>query len=371
MELEFELDILLHSLDLIRGVPNPRSQNPIHGNILIEADTAITFSATDSEMGAQVQVHGIVHEPGSISVPAKRLADLVRNLPDAPINFKVREGKNQLIITADQGKHMISGTSADQFPDIPSLETRQNPISTDSHALQSAIKRTLFAAAGESYPNIDAIQFMFSPEYTEAIATNRFMISRATFDPIADAAAERESIVIPRKAINEMLRTFGASSEMTIWTSGTQVLFSDGSNTLIARLQDSSAFPSVKSFLEFKFDTYCICEKTKLLNLIRRVSILANPKNNLVVLDISEDEISAECRTPELGESIDSMAIKECEGSIRIGVSARFMLQALNNIDTETIRVEFDSPEIALIIRSASEDPVDKHDCFILPVTID
>ena len=371
MQLEFELDILLHALDLIKGVPNARSQNPIHGNILIEADKSIQLSATDSEMGAQVQVHGLIHEPGSISVPAKRLGDLVRALPDTPIHFDVNTKNNQLRITADQGKHTISGTSADQFPEIPSLETRQNPISTDSHALQSAIKRTLFAVAGESYPNIDGIQFVFSPEYTEAIATNRFMISRATFDPIADADAEHENIVIPRKAINEIIRTFGASAEMTIWTSGTQALFSDGSNTLIARLQDASQYPSIQHFLDFKFDTHCICEKTKLLNLIRRVSILANPKNNLIVLDIGDNEIVAECKTPELGDSVDGMASKECIGDVRIGVSSRFLLQVLNNIDTETIKLEFESPEKALIIRSTSEDPIDRHDCYILPVTVD
>ena len=371
MRIEFEKDVLLHGLDLIRGIPNPRSQNPIHGNILIAAEGSVQLSATDSEMGAQVHVHAVVHEEGSISLPAKRLSDLVRTLPDTPIIFELRESNNSVKITADKGRHTISGSPADQFPEMPSLESRQNPISTDSHALQNAIKRTVFAAAGESYPNMDAIQFIFSPEYTEAVATNRFMIARATFDPIENSDEERESIVVPRKAINEMLKTFSASAEMTIWTSGSQALFSDGSNTLVARLQDASEYPSVKVFVESNYETYCIVEKTKLLNLIRRVSVLANPKNNLVILNIEGDEIVAECKTPELGDSVDSMALKSCEGSVRIGISARFLLSSLNNIDTETVRIEFNKPSDSLIIRSTSEDIIDRHDCFILPVAVD
>lgn len=368
MRIEFELDILLHSLDLIKGIPNPRSQNPIHGNILIEADNNVRFSATDSEIGAQVQVHAVVHEPGSISLPAKRLSDLCRALPDAPIIFELNEANNRVAITADKGKHTISGSPADQFPDMPSLETRQNPISTDSHALQNAIKRTIFAVAGESYPNMDAILFRFFENYTEAIATNRFMIARATFDPIENAEEERESIVIPRKAISEIMRTFSASSEMTIWTSGSQALFSDGSNTLVARLQDAAEYPSVNVFTSREYETHCICEKTRLLNLIRRVSVLANPKNNLVTLDIGGDEIVAECRTPELGDSIDTISVRSCEGSVKVDISARFLLSALNNIDTETVRIEFGEPSDSIILRSASEDAIDKHDVFILPV---
>ena len=365
MELSFEKDELLDNLQTVQGVTSGRNTLPILANILIRAqDEGIVCAATDLEVGIKVRVDGTITEVGEITVSAKKLVDLVRELPDKPIKL-VTTANDRIELTCGDGVYKIIGLSSEEFPQIPSANGEGLII--DGETLNSVIRKTEFAAS------TDEVQFLLNGLYfnlledkTEVVATDRNYLALAHCAPL-QAPEDVSGFILPLKAVREIQRTFAESESVRISLLKNQLIFSDENATLMTRLVEGS-YPEYQTIIPESADGRTIVSKDALLRAARRVSLLSNPKNYAISLEIDTEQIHLSSKTPELGEAHETVRVESGTGSVQIGLDARMLTDVLSHIETADLVLEFSDEASPFMVKPEGDDG---HLCIISPMRLD
>ena len=247
MELTFEKDDLLHSLQILQGVASGRSTLPILSNVLIQAaDGNIECIATDLEIGIKISVAGVIQEEGAITVAAKKLADIVKELPeDKTIHF-VTTANNRVEITCGDGVYKIIGLSDEEFPQLPSIDGHS--LTIEGETLRTVLRRTEFAAATDDVRYfLNGLYFGFLEDRTEVVATDMVQLALAQCEAF-NAPENVEGFIVPLKAIKEIERTFAESEQVQVSILENQILFADKNATLTTRLVEGD-YPKYQEVL--------------------------------------------------------------------------------------------------------------------------
>ena len=366
MQLAFEKDEFLHTLQMVQGIAGGRNTLPILSNVLIRAqDGTIECAATDLEVGIRIKVVGTIKEEGAITVSAKKLADIVRELPDKTIDL-VTTANDRVEITCGDGVYKIIGMSDEDFPQIPSANSEGVTIAGET--LCSVIHKTQFAASvDEVRYTLNGLYFNLSDDKTEVVATDGTRQLALTYCPTLKTSEEAEGFIVPLKAIREIARIFTDSPEVRISHLKNQLLFSDDNTALTTRLVEGEYPPYHKLFRDSS-EGRTVVSKETILRAARRVSLLSDPKNYLICLEIESDQIQISAKTPELGEAHETIPIESGIGNVRIGLDARVLTEVLAHIETESLIFEFTGEFIPLIVKPIGDN---EHTCFIMPMRLE
>ena len=242
MELTFEKHDLLHTLQVLQGVASGRTTLPILSNVLIQAaDGKIECIATDLEVGIKIKVEGAIQEDGAITVSAKKLADIVKELPeDKSIRF-VTTANDRVEITCGDGVYKIIGLSEEEFPQLPSVDG--DSLTIDGETLRNLLYKTEFAAATEDVRYfLNGLYFNILPDKTEVVATDMRWLALARCEPLT-SSENVKGFIVPLKAVKEIARTFAESGTVQISIFENQILFADENATLTTRLVEGDYPP--------------------------------------------------------------------------------------------------------------------------------
>jgi DNA polymerase-3 subunit beta len=362
MELAFEKDELLYALQIVQGVASGRNTLPILSNVLIRAEGGnIELAATDLEVGIKLKVVGTIREEGSITVSAKKLTDIVRELPNKTIEF-VTTANDRVELTCGDGVYKIVGLSDEEFPELPSADGEG--ITIDGETLRSVIYKTEFAAARDEVRYVlNGLYFNLLEDKTEVVGTDRNHLALAHCAPFK-TAEDMGGFIIPLKAVKEITRTFADSPEIKILPTKNQLLFSDDNATLTTRLVDGEYLPYQK-VKEQSSEGRAVVSKESILRATRRVGLLSNPKNFMICLEIDTEQIRISAQTPELGEAFETVPVESCTGSVRIGLDAQLLSEIFGHIETESLILEFSDEFSFFTVKPVGDDG---HICFIAPM---
>lgn len=366
MELNFEKDEFLHSLQIVQNVASGRNTLPILSNVLIRAENGnIELATTNLEVGIRMKVVGDIKEEGSITVSAKKLTDIVRELPEnKPIEL-VTTANDRIELTCGTGFYKIIGLSEEEFPELPSADGED--IAIDGETLSSVIHKTEFAASREEFRyTMHGLYFNLLEDRTEVVATDAIRhLALAHCAPLK-ASGDHNGFIVPLKAVKEIERVFAESAEVKISLLKNQLLFSDENATLTTRLVEGG-YPQYQSVIP-ETSGRAVVSKDGILRAARRVSLLSNPKNFSICLEIDPEQVQISAKTPELGEAIETLPVESGTGSVRIGVDARVLIEVLAHIETTSLILEFESELTQFIVRPQGDDG---HICVIMPMRLD
>ena len=354
MELTFEKDDLLYALQVLQGVASGRATLPILSNVLIHAEgNTIECMATDLEIGIRMKVEGAITEEGAITVSAKKLGDIVKELPnDKPINLATT-ANDRVEITCGDGVYKIIGMSDEEFPQLPSIEG--NPVSIGGETLRSVLQKTGFAASTEEVRYfLNGLYFNFLEDKTEVVATDGKRLALAHCEPL-NSPGEVKGFIVPLKAVREIERTFAESGEVDVSVSENQILFTDGNATLTTRLVEGE-YPNYQKIIPESSEGRTVVSKEQILRTTRRVAVLSNPKNFSISLEIDTEQIRVSAKTPELGEAYETLPVESSTGSVRIGFDARLLAEALAHVETESLAIEFSGELNPVLIKPVGTD---------------
>ncbi len=355
MELTFERDDLLYALQVLQGVASGRNTLPILSNVLIHAqENTIECVATDLEIGIRIKVEGTITEDGAITVSAKKLGDIVKELPnDEPINLATT-ANDRVELTCGDGVYKIIGMSDEEFPQLPTIEG--DPVSVGGETLRSLLQKTEYAASTEEVRYyLNGLYFNFLEHKTEVVATDGNRLAVAYCEPL-NSPGETKGFIVPLKAVKEIERTFQKSGEVDVSLSENQILFKDDNATLTARLVEGD-YPNYEKIIPEMSEGRTVVAKDRILRATRRVSVLSNPKNFSISLEIDPEEIRVSTKTPTLGEAHETLPVESGTGSVRIGFDARLLTEALSHIETESVSIEFSGEFNPVILKPVgSED---------------
>ena len=366
MELTFEKDDLLRALQILQGVASGRTTLPILANVLIRAaDEKIECVATDLEVGIKIIVKGVIQEDGAITVSAKKLADIVKELPeDQTIHF-VTTANDRVEITCGDGVYKIIGLSDEEFPQLPPVEGHS--LTIDGETLRDVLRKTEFAAATDDVRYfLNGLYFSFLENRTEVVATDMVKLALARCEQFS-APENVTGIIVPLKAVKEIGRTFDGSNSVQVSIRENQILFADDTSTLTTRLVDGD-YPKYQEVVPESAEGGAVVSKELFLHASRRVALLSNPKNHCVCVEIDSERIHLSVNTPEIGEAHETLPVESSTGSLRFGIDARWLIETLMHIESESVAVEFVSEAKPIVFKPVDADD---HVCLVVPMRLE
>lgn len=376
---------LLAALNTVSGAVPSKSTLPILECILFEQDDDhLLLSATDLEISIVQQVEVQFSANGTatdatVAVPARRLIDTLRALPDLPVTFTAGEGEDEsqlaVRLETDQGEYKMVGHDGADYPDLPALE-EDDPrrIELESALLGRAIGKTRFAVSGDALrPAMMGVFFEIGPEAGRAVATDGHRLVRLDLD--AMVSEEEFDFIVPEKALSLAGRVAGQSDTesglCTIRVGEGHVDFNFGSARVMARLIDEP-YPNYGAVIPDENEKTLAVGREALLAAVKRVGLYSSSTTNQIRLEIAPDriEISAE----DLERSSEAHETVRCDfdsaEEMAIGFNANYLTEVLSNLDAEDAVFHLSTPNRAGIVTPQEQEEGEDVLMLIMPVML-
>ena len=367
MQLTFEKDDLLSSLQVLESVATRQDTAHTLSNVLIQAEgDTIECMATDTEIGIRMKVGGTVKEEGTILIPAEKLVDIVKASPaEKPINLATTT-EDHVEITCGDRVRKIVGFPDKAFPQFPVVDTEGFAI--DGEVLRSVLHKTTFAAPTEEVRQtfLNGLYFNFLKDRTEVVATDAIQLALARCEPL-QLSEDSDGFIVPLKAIKGIERAFADAPEIRISRIEDQVLFADAETTLTTRLVDSK-YPEYDRIIPKSFVGRVVVPRAAIVDTTREIFSRANPKKALVCLEINPQQIRISAKTSETDEIHETLAAESGTGNVRLGLNAQMLIETLSHIETESVSLEFSSALKPVAVKPIGEEG---HICLIMPMSMD
>ena len=363
---------LLKALTIVSGAVPSKSTLPILECILFESSPdGLRLSATDLEISiiqsVPVQFDGQA-EPrlSRIAVPAKRLLDTLRALPDLPIKLATNDDFH-ITLQTDHGTYKMVGYDGADYPALPELGDEQ-AIQVGSSLLKRAIQKTSFAVSKDALrPAMMGIYFQISESSSRLVATDGHRLVRLTLDNVANESPS--TFIVPEKAMT-LASKVSTNAECSISVDQSYVCFDFGICRVLARLIDET-YPNYEAVIPVENDKRLVVNRESMLAAVKRVGLYSSSMTNQIRLSISGDnvEISAEDieRSSEAHETISAEYDSE---EMVIGFNAAYLTEVLGHIDAGEVVIELSSPNRAGIVTPLEQQEDEELLMLIMPVML-
>jgi len=341
MEFTVAKSDLVRELGLSQGVVEKRTTIPILSNVLIEASQdRVTLTATDLELGVRCSCPAKIKRNGAGTIPAKRLLDYVRLLPEADLHFKFLD--NQWVsITCGRSKTRIAGMSRDSFPELPDPV---DPIATvPAAALLSLIQQTIFSISlEESRFTLSGALFVLKPESAVMVSTDghRLALGERSM-PLGAESAHRA--LLPRKAMVELQKLLAdAADGMNVQYGATEnhLFFQIGDRLLITRKLTGN-FPDYDRVLPRDHPNSVLLQRDEFRSTIERVAQFSDERSHAVRMKIESGEMKVYSSLSDTGETEESLPVDYSGAAVEIGFNAHYVLDFLRATTEGTVRFLF------------------------------
>ncbi|MBI5137345.1 MAG: DNA polymerase III subunit beta [Nitrospirae bacterium] len=350
---------LLAGLARVQGVVERRNTVPILSNILLEADAdGIHMFATDLEIGIRGTYQGEVLQPGGITVSARKLFEICRELADGPV--ELAEQDQWVSITSGRSHFRVASLPSADFPPAPEPEGEVRvPVARDVFA--TMIRKTFFAVGDidtRYVLNGVLMTVQAGPEGGEVIyrmvATNGHrlaMIER----PIQVDGALNVSAIVPRKALVEMRKLLDEDGgDISLGFTDKRVIFKKERLTLVSQLVEGT-FPSYDRVIPKTLSTSITLPKVEAAAAFKRVSLLCQEKTWAVRFSLSGNTLTLAANHPDMGEATEEIPVVYEGPDFTTGFNARYFIDVLQNVDGDSVRVETDDPLSPCVIRDSGD----------------
>ena len=340
MELTLKRGDFLNELALMQGVVERKNTIPILSNILLKAtDGHLDLTSTDLDLTLLSSADAKVSRPGAVTVPARKLFDLIRNLPEADVRLKLMEN-HYLGVTCERSSFRLVAQPAEDYPTVPKVEGKGGmtfPLDT----WKRLTRKVLYAVSAEEtrFQLMGALLKDKGKEF-EMVATDGHRLALVDFSK-EHAKGTLPNVLIPKKALAEILKMDGGDGggELEIKHSENHLLFRVGSRQLIARLLDVN-FPDYEKILGKGNDKVAVVSRVAFQSAIRRVALFSPERARGVRLSFEKDLLTLASASQELGEGTETLDVRYDAEPLSIGLNAQYLLDFLEEVETENVRLE-------------------------------
>ena len=340
MDIVVRKNDLLRELQLFQGIVERKNTIPILANVLLDArDGEVKFLATDLEVGLRSRCEATVTKPGVLTLPAKKLYEIVKSLPDTDV--RIAEDKSGVKVAADRFDSRMQTLPKDDFPTLPDGGT--NPVATlRAASLKEMIAKTQFAITGEDTRYfLNGAQFVLKPTSMSLVATDGHRLALVTVTREGgDESADDVKAILPKKTLNELGRLLTDGTETINYERGENHLFFDvAGRRLISRTIDGQ-FPAYERVIPKGNDKHIEFERERLTNAVKRVALLSNERSRAVKFVIDKGKVDVTSSSPELGEAHETLPVDYSGNAMQICFNAQYVLDFLAVVATDVVALE-------------------------------
>lgn len=359
MELTVGKADLQKELQLCQGVVEKRSTIPILSNVLLKAaDGRLQIAATDLDVTILSSCAARITTPGGVTIEAKRLFDIVRSLPDDDVHMTMQEN-NSVLIEAGTAKFRLLGLPAEDYPTLPTVNVTEG-YTMPLDELKTMVAKVKFAITHEETRfQLNGALLKVQPNKMEMVATDGHRMALINFPSgITGAKGKKGSdltILIPRKALEEILRleTAGEDGTVQFGVSENQLFFEAGDRRLLARMIDVN-FPNYMEVISRDNDRHVLVDRDRLLSTIKRISLVANERTRAVKFEFSPGKLTVSSTNPELGDARETVPIDYAGQSFYVGLNAAYVMDFLSAADTPSVSLDLKDENSQCIGKPAS-----------------
>jgi len=361
---------LLEELDLTQGVVERKTTIPILSNLLIEAkDSSLVITATDLELSIRTSCEAKVKKEGVATIPAKKLLELVRLLPDGEIRFKLLEN-HWVQMTCDRKTYKLVGMSKDNFPALPNFPHAL--VKIPARILADVIAKTTFAISlEESRYTLNGALFVLKPASLTMVATDGHRLAIVETDHKLEGFSSETRVLVPKKAMTEVQRlasNAGDDAQIEFAQDESHLFFQFGPRLLTSR-KLTGQFPNYEAVLPRDANKTVVIERGELQDALRRVSQLADQRSRAVKFVLAKEGVEISASSPEYGEAKEVIE-KEFSGDpITIGFNAQYMLDFLAAAADGPISFELKDEQSAGQLRPLA-DEASRYRYVVMPMRI-
>ncbi|CAN5211806.1 DNA polymerase III subunit beta [soil metagenome] len=339
-------------LQQVQHVVSARTTLPILSNVLLEADgKELKLTTTDLDVGVSGRVEAEVEIPGATTLPARKLASIIRELPTSEIEFS-SDADHKASITSGPSYFRIHGLSEDEFPPLPDFEDAKE-FKIPQATLKDALRKTSFAiSTDETRYVLNGIFCQFKDNTMILVATDGRRLAMVDHE-IEFPQSQETEVIVPTKAVNELQRLLGTEGDVKILIGESQIAFELNQNILVSKLIEGN-YPNFRQVVPTETKERITLERETFLGVVSRVSILASDKSNSVKLVFSEDNIDVMANSPEIGEAKESLPVQYKGPPITIAFNPEFLQAPLRNLDTDEVFLDLIDEMSPGVIKNSS-----------------
>ncbi len=348
MKLSITRSEFLRGLSRIQSIVEKRNSMPILANVLIEAprkgkEAALHLSATDLEVGIRSRHRANIQETGGLTVSAKKLFEIIRELSDENIELSTT-ANSYLQICCDRSRFTLAGTAAEEYPTLPEFSPEKT-VPIPAAILSGMIERTMYAASlDETRYNLNGV-YLEILEDTGAIrlvATDGHRLACVDREIEGDTSALTSGVIIPRKGLAELKRLIDEddAEEIDLAFGNNSGFARKGDVTLVMRLIEGE-FPNYNQVIPKNLTKHLILQTDTLVQAVHRVALLSSERSRAVKLELSEGRLVITSSNPDLGDAREELDIDYAGETLAIGFNAKYLLDAIAAVQSKEIRFSF------------------------------
>jgi DNA polymerase-3 subunit beta len=354
-----EKNNFLAALGSLQNITAKKGTMAVLANVLFKAENnIIEIIGTDLEVGIKIFIEGEVFIPGSITLPSKKLFEIVRQAGAEAIEFEEKEN-NWVKIKTGTSMYNLAGISSDEYPQFPEYD-EENLSEIESEVIGELIEKTIFSVAQEKESNFTLTGILLEKENID----NENRIRMVSSDGHRLTIMEKESkanlekinfdknIIIPKKGIVEIRRFCEGNEKILIGIDKKQIIFKKDSGLIIVRLMNGD-FPDYKNILNvINKENFIEIEKNNFLESLKRTSIFTDEIFNSIQFDIRKNKIILTSSNIDIGNAKDEIKTKYKGDNISLGFNCRYLIDTLNTINGDVIKAYINSDQSPCLIES-------------------
>lgn len=346
MKLSIEKADLQRGLARLQAIVEKRSSMPILANVLVTASGKgdsgrLELAATDLEVGIRGSQPAKVLKPGALTISARKLYDIVRELPDEAIQLEATPNA-YLDIRCGRSRFTLAGTDAEEYPSLPDFAPGKM-VRLQAAVLSQMIEGTMYAASmDETRYNLNGVYFEVQADTgrIRMVATDGHRLALVERTAGGDVSGLASGVIVPRKGLAELKRLVDEedADEVEIGFEGNSGLVKKGDVTLVMRLIEGE-FPNYKQVIPKQCDHHLTLSADSLVRALRRVALLSAEHSRAVKVELADGKLQLSSRTPDLGEAQEEIDVDYAGPSISIGFNARYLLDCLSALGAKEVRL--------------------------------
>ena len=365
MHIRVDRDAFVDALGPVQGVVEAKKTLPILSHVLLEAGTdGVWLFGTDLDVGLRRGLTAEVITPGTVAVSAKKLYEIARELPAAPVELQA-DADLQVTLRCLRSSFRLKGLGREEFPTIPAMTT-DGGVTLGSSLFRDMLRKTLFAVSSDQTRYaLTGVLVQVQASEVRMVATDghRLALVKA---PRPGGAGTLEALV-PKKAMGEAAKLMRAEGkDVRLWLSDNQLILQQETSTLLARLIDGQ-FPNYDQVIPGANPRLITLDKVALDGALRRTSAIMGERTTPTEFQFRPGRALLSCVNIDLGEAHEELEVSYEGEELRVGFNARYVLDFLAAVDEEQVTIQIADPLSPALFRAAGNEG---YGCVIMPMRI-
>ncbi|MGB8510025.1 MAG: DNA polymerase III subunit beta [Pyrinomonadaceae bacterium] len=370
MEFTINKNVLQKELGFVQGTVEKKNTIPALSNILIESvgENTIRIIGTDLDVTLRCETEAEIKTPGTMCVGARKLFEIARVLPDAPVSFR-KEENNWATVKCEHSNFRIAGIERESFPEVPSFKT--STVKLPANIFKTFIDRTIFAITlEESRYTLSGAKFILNKSGAKMVTTDGHRLAYIERQDLGEkASGDGMEVLIPRKTLAELTKLMASyEGEIGLGADENHIYFEVGTRLLISRTL-AGQFPNYEMVMPKGNDKRVEFDSVLLGQAIRRVALMADDRSHAIRFHLTPGSLHISSQTAEEGEARETVATEYAGEEVEIGFNAAYLQDFLNAMNDSGVAIEFKDGNSQAQLKPTSDDGYD-YRYVVMPMRI-